>query len=123
VSDVPYDRTFVHQLTPSGLRLAAALNGVTPPPEDDFDYLDLGSGPGDTLVGLAAANPRARFVGVDISPEYVAFANELARKGGVTNVRSTTRSSRRSTSSRPTESSRGSAPPSARRSSSSRRTS
>ena len=87
VSDVPYDRTFVHQLTPSGLRLAAALNGVTPPPEDDFDYLDLGSGPGDTLVGLAAANPRARFVGVDISPEYVAFANELARKGGVTNVR------------------------------------
>ncbi len=87
VSDVAYDRSFVQQLTPSTLRLAAALNGVVPPPEDDFDYLDLGSGPGDTLVALAAANPRARFVGVDIGPEYVAFATELARRAGVTNVR------------------------------------
>ena len=87
VTDVPYERTFVHQLTPSTLRLVAALNGITPPPEDDFDYLELGAANGDTLVALAAANPRARFVGVDINPAHVTFANDLAKRAGVTNVR------------------------------------
>jgi SAM-dependent methyltransferase len=87
VTDVPYERTFVHQLTPSTLRLVAALNGITPPPDDDFDYLELGTANGDTLVALAAANPRARFVGVDINPEHVAFANDLAKRSGVANVR------------------------------------
>src|SRR5580698_3860449 len=85
VLDVPYERTFVHQLTPSALRLAAALNGVAPPPEDDFDYLELGAAHGDTLIALAAANPRARFVGVDINAAQVAFANDLAARSGVTN--------------------------------------
>ena len=87
VTDVAYARTFVDHLAPSALRLVAALNGVTPPPGDDFDYCELGSGNGDTLAALAAANPRGRFVGVDFNPEHVAFASALAKRGGLDNVR------------------------------------
>jgi SAM-dependent methyltransferase len=87
VTDVPYARTFHKQLAPSTLRLVAALGGFAPPPADDFDYCELGSASGDTLVTMAAANPAARFVGVDLSPEHVAVARDLAASGGVDNVR------------------------------------
>src|SRR5689334_2687142 len=87
VTDVAYARTFVEDLAPNKLCLIAALNGVTSPSLEDFDYCELGCGNGDTLVTLAAAYPHARFVGVDLNPEHVAFARELASRGGLQNVR------------------------------------
>lgn len=87
LTDVPYLRTYAQHLAPPALRLAAALNGFPPPPEEGFDYAELGSGNGDTLVTLAAANPRSRFLGVDLNPEHVAFAARLAREGEVSNAR------------------------------------
>jgi SAM-dependent methyltransferase len=87
VTEIAYQRGFIHQLTPASLRLVAALNGVAPPLEDDFDYLELGTASGDTLLTLAAANPRARFLGVDVNATSVAFARELAAKRGLSNVR------------------------------------
>ena len=87
VTDVPYARTFNDHLSPRMLRLVAALNGCASPSDEEFDYLELGSGTGDSIVTLAAAFPRGRFVGVDFNPEHVAFAEALARRGGVTNVR------------------------------------
>ena len=86
VDDVTYVRHFVAEQSPSRLRLAAALNGITPPSGDDFDYLELGCAHGDTLTALAAAHPRARFVGVDLLPDHVSSAKRLARDGGVENV-------------------------------------
>ena len=85
--DVPYVRNFVKELSPALLRAAAALNGFAPPPEDSFDYCELGCGMGDTLVTLAAAYPRARFVGVDLDPRHVASGRALAARGRVANVR------------------------------------
>lgn len=87
VVDVPYDRTFVPDLAPSRMRLVAALNGFAPPPSRDFDYLELGAGHGYTTATLAAASPRARFVGVDLNPEHVASANRLVAAGGLSNIR------------------------------------
>jgi SAM-dependent methyltransferase len=87
VTDTAYARNFVPQLSPTPQRLVAALAGVRPPPEEDFDYCELGSGQGDTLALLAAASPRARFVGVDFNPEHVAFADGLAAQAGLSNVR------------------------------------
>ena len=87
VTDVPYPRSFVPQIAPATLRLVAALNGHPTPPEDDFDYCELGSAQADTLLTLAAANPGARFVGVELSPEQVATARERAKRGEVSNVR------------------------------------
>jgi ubiquinone/menaquinone biosynthesis C-methylase UbiE len=87
VSDVPYPRNFVPQLAPPGMRLVAALGGFAPPDGDEFAYCELGLGRGDTLSTLAAASPRARFVGVDIAEDHVAFARGLADRGALTNVR------------------------------------
>jgi ubiquinone/menaquinone biosynthesis C-methylase UbiE len=87
VTDVAYVRSFDKDLSPSSLRLVAALNGFSTPRSSSFDYCELGCGHGDTTVVLAAANPDARFVGVDLNPEHLAVANRLAREGGVDNVR------------------------------------
>jgi len=85
--DVAYVRQFSKELAPLAVRAAAALNGFAPPPADDFDYCELGCGTGDTTNTLAAAYPRARFVGVDFNAEHVAFARGLAGRGGLGNVR------------------------------------
>jgi SAM-dependent methyltransferase len=85
--DVAYVRQFCKELAPALLRAAAALNGFPPPPEDGFDYCELGCGPGDTVNTLAAAHPASRFVGVDFNAEHVAFARSLAERAGLGNVR------------------------------------
>ncbi len=87
VTDVPYVRSFMDDLSPARLRLVAALNGFAAPPAEQFESCELGAGHGDTLVTLAAAFPRARFVGVDLNPEHVAAALDLARLGELSNVR------------------------------------
>jgi SAM-dependent methyltransferase len=87
LTDVPYLRHFCKELAPPMLRAALALNGFRPPPDDAFDYCELGCGPGDTVATLAAASPRARFVGVDFNPEHIAAARALAASGGLGNVR------------------------------------
>lgn len=86
VEDVPYVRHFIPELGPQQLRMVAALNGVTPPPAADFDYCELGCAHADTLCALAAANPRARFLGIDLGEEHIASAKKLAREGGLENV-------------------------------------
>ncbi len=86
VVDVPYLRTFMAELGPSRLRLVAALNGFPCPPAEEFEYCDLGAGQGDTTATLAAAYPRARFMGIDINREHVEAARELARGGGLENA-------------------------------------
>jgi SAM-dependent methyltransferase len=86
VNDVPYVRQFIADLSPGRLRLVAALNGLTPPPGDEFDYCELGCAHGDTLAALAAAHPQGRFLGIDISGTHVASAKRLARDGGLENI-------------------------------------
>ena len=86
VTDVPYMRAFTSDLSPVLLRLVAALNGLPGTSPTHFDYCELGSGHGDTLATLAAAHPDARFVGVDINAEHVAFARNFASRGGLTNI-------------------------------------
>jgi SAM-dependent methyltransferase len=87
VTDVPYLRQFCRELSPTLLHAAAALGGFRTPGAATFDYLELGSGLGDTLCALAAAYPRARFIGVDINREHIAFARAMADRGGLDNVR------------------------------------
>jgi predicted O-methyltransferase YrrM len=87
VTDVAYVRQFCPELNPALLRAAAALAGCPPPAGNEFDYCELGSGLGDTIATLAAAYPRARFVGVDINPEHIGAARSLASRGALENVR------------------------------------
>jgi len=87
VTDVPYLRQFCRELSPTLLHAAAALAGFRTSGAATFDYLELGSGLGDTLCTLAAAYPRARFIGVDINREHIAFARAMADRGSLDNVR------------------------------------
>lgn len=87
LTDIAYPRQFCSELNPAMLRATAALAGCPPPARDDFDYCELGSGLGDTIATLAAAYPRARFVGVDINPEHVGAARSLVSRGALENIR------------------------------------
>jgi SAM-dependent methyltransferase len=87
VTDVAYTRQFCPHLAPTLLRSVAALEGFAPPPDDEFDYCEVGCGPGDTIATLAAAYPRARFVGIDLNADHVTFARGLAVRGGLSNLR------------------------------------
>jgi SAM-dependent methyltransferase len=87
LTDVAYVHNFVDELSPGRLRLVAALNGFPSPPGGAFAYAELGCGHGDTLVTLAAAHPGASFLGVDLNPEHLAFARDLASRGGLQNIR------------------------------------
>ena len=75
-----YATSAVHAAGPdlALLREAAALTGVE-------RVLDLGSGPGHTALALATS--AAHVTGVDVTPEMVVLARDLARQRGVTNVR------------------------------------
>ncbi|MFW5652831.1 MAG: class I SAM-dependent methyltransferase [Planctomycetota bacterium] len=52
-----------------------------------IDVLDIGCGRGRALMALAAAFPKSRFRGYDLSREAIAWARAEAERQGVTNVR------------------------------------
>ncbi len=88
VSEVDYPAGFFPNQGPVHLTYVAALNGVRgPDPDGPYRYCELGSGAGKTLAILAAANPQAEFVGIDINPNHVAAAQAMAADGAVGNAR------------------------------------
>ncbi len=87
VTEVAYQPSFHPEQAPAAIRLAAALNGFEPPPAAGFDSLEIGCGAGKTLAVLAAANPDARFLGIDFMPEHVAAARAFAASGALENAR------------------------------------
>lgn len=52
-----------------------------------IDVLDIGCGRGRAIIQLAKAYPNSRFVGYDLVPAAIAFAQRLANEAGVTNIR------------------------------------
>ncbi len=88
VSEVDYPAGFYANQAPVHLSYVSALNGVRgPDPDSAYRYCELGAGAGKTLAVLAAANPQAEFVGIDINPVHVARAEALAADGGVDNAK------------------------------------
>ena len=55
-------------------------------PTDSFRYCELGCARGSTLLPLAAANPSAEFVGIDLMPEHIQCASEQVTRTGLRNV-------------------------------------
>lgn len=55
--------------------------------EAGADVLDLGCGRGVALRTMAKRYPRSRFLGLDLSGEAVAWANEQVETEGLTNIR------------------------------------
>jgi SAM-dependent methyltransferase len=87
ITDVPYARRFVRELSPAWLDFTALICGFQPPPRQaGFAWCELGCGHGVTPALLAAAHPQGRFTGIDLMPQHVAFAEQLCRDAGIANA-------------------------------------
>ena len=79
VTDTAYVAEFYGDHAPTHMNLVAATNGFRPRPlEDGFTWCDYGCGNGVTAAVLAAANPGAKFYGVDFLPAHIRTAETLA---------------------------------------------
>jgi SAM-dependent methyltransferase len=88
ITDTPYIPGFYPNMAPLAMRYVSALNKIEPPSGgESFRYLELGCGLGRTLTTLAAANPKAEFVGVDVNPNHTAFVEEDIAAGELDNAR------------------------------------
>lgn len=88
VTDVLYTDNSYRELSPAWINYVAALNGCQPRSlENSFTYVELGCGLGRSVTHLAAAFPRAQFVGVDFNPAHIDSAQRYADMLGVANVR------------------------------------
>lgn len=68
-------------------QIVPLVPGLTEKLERGIDVLDVGCGSGRALNLLAETFPNSRFVGVDISPDGLAYARAEADEKGLTNVR------------------------------------
>ena len=88
ITDVAYIPGFYPNMSPVAMRYVAALNRIVPPKTaDGFRYLELGCGLGRSLTTLAAANPKGKFVGIDVNPEHTASIEKEIAAGKLTNAR------------------------------------
>lgn len=81
-----YTYNYHKETSPSWLRWVALLKGVSAPAEN-FRFLDLGCGQGNSLITMAAHHPESEFIGIDFYPQHISHARYLASSAGLTNVR------------------------------------
>ena len=87
VTEIPYVAGYQRGLNPVLQAFTLSVKGVgTWDVGTPMTYLELGCGFGLSTLVHAAANPQATFIGVDILPEHVTTARELAQAAGLTNV-------------------------------------
>ena len=85
---VEYPAGFYHCRATTQLGYTCALNCIkSPSAAGRFDCCELGCGAGKTMNVLAAANPDAHFLGIDLNAAHIEGASQLARDGGLTNAR------------------------------------
>jgi SAM-dependent methyltransferase len=68
-------------------RIVPLVPGLPDRLEGGIDLLDVGCGSGRALCHLAAAYPKSRFTGYDISEQAIALARAEARERGLANAR------------------------------------
>ena len=87
VTDVPYARRFVRELSPAWLDFTALICGFRPPERDNgFAWCELGCGHGVTPAVLAATHSNGQFHGIDLMPQHVDFAQQLCRDAEIGNA-------------------------------------
>src|SRR3954469_5814203 len=85
--EVPYANLPFAQARPSVFATVAALHGLTPPDPRSARVLEVGCGAGANLAGIAAANPGATAVGIDLAASAIAEGRETAAAAGLENLR------------------------------------
>ena len=87
ITDLDYIPGFYPHMAPTAIRYAASLNRVVPPAiTNNFRYLELGCGLGQSLTTLAAANPQGEFVGIDINPSHIETIEKSISAGCLKNA-------------------------------------
>jgi ubiquinone/menaquinone biosynthesis C-methylase UbiE len=90
VSDVEYLPGLYGEQAPGIMDLGCLMSGVEPARRPGsnaaFAYCDLGCGQASTVAALAAANPEARFWGVDFMPAHIARAEAFRQAAEIGNL-------------------------------------
>ncbi len=83
-----FERTYAWLLGAPANGLRIRLRRVLPATDGSFaNILDAGCGNGVFSLELAKRHPEAQVIGVELEPELVARANEIARRAGLANLR------------------------------------
>jgi SAM-dependent methyltransferase len=86
ITDTPvYDKFWTFS-NPHYQRYIALSQGHVPTMHDDFVYVEIGCGNALALCINAAANPKAKFIGIDFMPEYIERAQKIVDRMGLKNV-------------------------------------
>jgi len=87
VGDEAFILNYEDEQSPSTIAYRAQSGGAAAPdPSGAFTYCDIGCGRAVTVTVLAAANPQARFFGVDPNPDHIREARHRADAAGLTNI-------------------------------------
>ena len=70
--EIPYEGFALFLTHPNHLAALARLYAMTPPEIAMCRVLEVGCARGDNLIPMAFSLPRARFVGIDVSPRQIA---------------------------------------------------
>lgn len=87
IKHVPTPDTFLAFSNPHYQRYIALTQGYVPTMHEDFTYVEIGCGSAFTLCVNAAANPDAKFVGIDADPKFIEEGNDSIKRLGLKNVR------------------------------------
>ncbi|MCZ6616556.1 MAG: class I SAM-dependent methyltransferase [Gammaproteobacteria bacterium] len=87
IKDASYPTTYFRELSPVWLNYVAALGGAVPRKLDqNFSYLELGSGTAFSSVIHAACFPAGEFHACDFNPENIATGERYAHELSIRNV-------------------------------------
>jgi methyltransferase-like protein/SAM-dependent methyltransferase len=89
---IPYPPAPFVESHPSTMATLATVLGLDPPVIETARVLELGCATGGNIVPMAAALPRATFVGIDYSARQINLAREFAAGVSATNLRLEVRS-------------------------------
>ena len=84
--EVPYEGFALYLTYPDHLAALARLFEVSPPEVETCRVLELGCARGDNLIPMALSLPRARFVGIDLSPGQIAAGRATIAALGLENI-------------------------------------
>jgi predicted O-methyltransferase YrrM len=82
----PYESTPHARLQPTRVAAAALWFGLAAPPASTARVLEIGCASGGHIIPLAARWPKARFVGVDLSPAQIAAGEARIQRLGLANI-------------------------------------
>src|SRR5438067_9023170 len=84
--EIPYEGFALSLTHPNHLAALARLFAMSPPEVETCRVLEVGCARGDNLIPMAYSLPRARFVGIDLSPRQITEGQAAIAELGLENI-------------------------------------